>query len=79
MGMTDGQKILFDAISDLRKEVNDGFRETRNDIKSAHKRIDEVEREVADVDKKVAINKTKLGFFALLIAGGSKALDFFIK
>lgn len=77
--MTEGERQILTEISNLRKEMNDGFRETRKDIKSAHIRIDEVEKEVAGVDKKVAINKTKLGFFALLLTGGTKALDFFIK
>ncbi len=79
MAMNEGQKIIFQAISDLRKEMNDGFRETRNDVKGAHKRIDEIEKDVAAIDKKVAINKTKLGFFAILLLGGTKVLDFFIK
>jgi hypothetical protein len=77
--MTDGERAILSEISNLRKEMNDGFRELRKDVKSAHVRIDEVEKDVATVDKHVAINKTKLGIFAVLLTGGSKALDFFIK
>lgn len=77
--MTDGERQILTEISNLRREMNDGFRETRKDVKSAHVRIDEVEREVAEIDKKVAINKTKLGVVGLLLLGGSKAVDFLIK
>jgi|LULL01.1.fsa_nt_gb hypothetical protein len=79
MSMSDGEKILFDLISEIRKDINDGFKESRQDHQRAHKRIDQVEKEIAAVDKKVAINKTKLGVIGLIIVGGTKALDFFIK
>lgn len=79
MSMNDGQKIIFDAIAELRKEMNSSFRETRDEIKQAHKRIDEVEKEISEVDKKVAVTRIKLGFLAVIIAGGAKALDIFVK
>lgn len=77
--MTEGERQILTEIGNLRKEMNEGFREIRADVKGAHVRIDKADGDIAEVEKSVAVTKTKLGIFALIIFGGSKAVDFFIK
>ena len=67
MGMTEGERQILNEIGSLRSDMNAGFRETRDDIKGAHKRIDKTDEDVGDLKQKVAVQGTKIGLFMVFI------------
>lgn len=61
--MTEGEKTILAEIRSVRKHVDDGFRECRDDIGKVHSRIDETDKEVAKAKEIALVNKTKVGTF----------------
>lgn len=78
-GMTDGERQILNEIGNLRREVNDGFRETRQNLNRAHKRIDETDKDVAEVKQKVAVNGTKIAFFMVFVTSVGHLVSSWVK
>lgn len=77
--MTEGERQILNEIGSLRREVNDGFRETRQNLNRAHKRIDETDKDVAEVKQKVAVNGTKIGIFMVFVTAIGHAISSWAK
>jgi len=77
--MTEGERQILNEIGSLRREVNEGLRESRKDVSHAHTRIDEVNKAVAGVKQKVAVNGTKIGLFMIFITAVGQAISSWAK